>query len=428
MQKKDRPGSLRSTTQSVDHLGSSAPFAPSAVKQIGATPPSLRSVTSVVETQRPLDGLRVVALEQAVAAPFCSRQLADLGADVIKIERPDGGDSARSYDGALNGVSAYFAWLNRGKKSVVLDLKQELERDAASRLIDRADVVVSNLAPGAMERLGFGYDDVASRNPRVVWCAITGYGPDGPMRDRKAYDMLVQGESGVVSVTGGGDTPAKVGISIADIGAGMYAYSSILAALYARERTGKGERIDVSMLECLTEWMTPALYVWHGTQRIVARAGVRHNMIVPYGAYACADGDVMFAIQTDREWRRFCAEVMESPSLADDGRFATNAKRVEHRVALESMIEARFATRTRAAVMASLERADLATGAVNDVPAVMAHEQLAARKRWTTVDSPGGEIPALLPPHNLHHVTPHMGRVPALGEHTRDVLATLGDR
>jgi crotonobetainyl-CoA:carnitine CoA-transferase CaiB-like acyl-CoA transferase len=376
----------------------------------------------------PLDGLKVVALEQAVAAPFCSRQLADLGADVIKVERPDGGDSARSYDGALNGVSAYFAWLNRGKKSVVLDLKKDSDRDACSRLIDRTDVVVSNLAPGAMERLGFGYDDVAPRNPRVIWCGITGYGPDGPMRDRKAYDMLVQGESGVVSVTGSGDVPAKVGVSIADIASGMYAYSSILAALYTRERTGKGERIDVSMLECLTEWMMPALYVWHGTQRVVARAGVRHNMIVPYGAYACADGDVMFAIQTDREWRRFCADVMESPALADDDRFVTNAKRVENRVALESMIDARFATRTRADVMASLERADLATGAVNDVPGVMAHEQLAARNRWTTVDSPGGEIPALLPPHNLQHVTPRMGRVPALGEHTQEVLATLGDQ
>jgi crotonobetainyl-CoA:carnitine CoA-transferase CaiB-like acyl-CoA transferase len=376
----------------------------------------------------PLDGLKVVALEQAVAAPFCSRQLADLGADVIKVERPDGGDSARSYDGALNGVSAYFAWLNRGKKSVVLDLKKDSDRDACSRLIDRTDVVVSNLTPGAMERLGFGYDDVAPRNPRVIWCGITGYGPDGPMRDRKAYDMLVQGESGVVSVTGSGDAPAKVGVSIADIASGMYAYSSILAALYTRERTGKGERIDVSMLECLTEWMMPALYVWHGTQRVVARAGVRHNMIVPYGAYACADSDVMFAIQTDREWRRFCAEVMESPALADDDRFVTNAKRVENRVALESMIEARFATRTRADVMASLERADLATGAVNDVPGVMAHEQLAARNRWTTVDSPGGEIPALLPPHNLQHVAPRMGRVPALGEHTQEVLATLGDQ
>jgi itaconate CoA-transferase len=373
----------------------------------------------------PLVDIKVITLEQAVAAPFCSRQLADLGADVIKIERPDGGDSARAYDGALNGVSAYFAWLNRGKKSVVLDLKNEKDRAACAALIDRADVVVSNLAPGAMERLGFGYDDVSKRNPRVIWCAISGYGPDGPMRDRKAYDMLVQGESGVVSVTGSSEEPAKVGISIADIASGMYAYSSILAALYARERTGAGDRIDVSMLECLTEWMTPALYVWHGTQRVVSRAGVRHNMIVPYGAYACADGDVMFAIQTDREWRRFCDSVMDSPALADDPRFSTNAKRVENRVSLETMIEARFGAHTRTSVMAMLEKADLATGAVNDVPSVMTHQQLAARGRWTTVDSPGGEIPALIPPHNIHTVAPRMGRVPSLGEHTDEVLASL---
>src|SRR4051812_773810 len=263
----------------------------------------------------PLDGLKVVTFEQAVAAPFCSRQLADMGAEVVKIERPDGGDSARAYDSAMKGTSAYFAWLNRGKKSVVLDLKNDQHRSAAGKLIDRADIIVHNLAPGAMERLGFGYDAVKVRNARAIWCGISGYGPDGPMRDRKAYDMLVQAESGVVSVTGSADHPAKVGVSIADIASGMYAYSSILAALYAREKTGRGERIDIAMLECLTEWMTPALYVWQGANRVVARAGVRHNMIVPYGAYACAHGDVMFAIQTDREWRRFCADVMCDTSL-----------------------------------------------------------------------------------------------------------------
>src|SRR4051812_39115465 len=337
--------------------------------------------------------MRVVALEQAVAAPFASRQLADLGAEVIKIERPDGGDSARAYDGALNGTSAYFAWLNRGKKSVVLDLKNPAERFACTRLIERADVLVHNLAPGAMERLGFGYEEVSARNPRVIWCGISGYGPDGPMRDRKAYDMLVQGESGVVSVTGSPEAAAKVGASIADIASGMYAYSSILAALYSRERTGKGERIDVSMLECLAEWMMPALYVWHGTGRVVARVGVRHSMIVPYGAYACADGDVMFAIQTDREWRRFCDVVMDDPALADDSRYAANASRVQNRVSLEALIEARFNPVPRAQVMALLEQADLATAAVNDVPSVMEHAQLQSRQRWTTVPSPGGEIP-----------------------------------
>jgi itaconate CoA-transferase len=373
----------------------------------------------------PLTGLRVVALEQAVAAPFCSRQLADLGADVIKIERPDGGDSARAYDSAMRGTSAYFAWLNRGKRSVVLDLKAPADLDVCARLIDDADVFVHNLAPGAVERLGFGYDAVCARNPRAVWCGISGYGPDGPMRDKKAYDMLVQAESGVVSVTGSHDQPAKVGVSIADIASGMYAYSSILAALYARQGTGRGERIDISMLECLTEWMTPALYLWQGANRVVARAGVRHNMIVPYGAYACADGDVMFAIQTDREWRRFCADVMCDPSLASDGRYATNAARVENRQPLEERIEAHFGQHPRAEVIAMLERADIPTGMVNDVPAVVDHPQLAARQRWTRVESPSGDIPALIPPHNLQHAPPRMGRVPALGEHTNEVLATV---
>jgi len=376
----------------------------------------------------PLSGLRVVALEQAVAGPFCSRQLADLGADVVKIERPDGGDSARAYDGALNGVSAYFAWLNRGKKSVVLDLKDSGDHALCSALIDRADVVVSNLAPGAMERLGFGYDAVAARNSRVIWCGISGYGPDGEMRDRKAYDMLVQAESGVVSVTGSADAPAKVGVSIADIASGMYAYSSILAALYSRERTGAGDRIDISMLECLTEWMTPALYVWQGSKRVVKRTGVRHNMIVPYGAYACSDGDVMFAIQTDREWRRFCETVMGDSSIASDPRFSTNAARLEHRDALETMIESAFRGRKRSDVIDRLQAADIPMAAVNDVPAVAAHAQLASRKRWTTVDSPGGPIPALVPPHNIGRVAPRMGRVPTLGEHTAAMRAEMTGR
>jgi crotonobetainyl-CoA:carnitine CoA-transferase CaiB-like acyl-CoA transferase len=309
---------------------------------------------------------------------------------------------------------------------VVLDLKDRAQCDACAKLIDRADVIIHNLAPGAIERLGFGYDDVVARNPRAIWCGISGYGPDGPMRDRKAYDMLVQAEAGVVAVTGGADTPAKVGLSVADIASGMYAYASILAALIGREKTGKGERIDISMLECLTEWMTPALYVWLGAQRVVARVGVRHNMIVPYGAYACVDGSVMLAIQTDREWRRFCADVLGDAWLADDPRFVTNAKRVANRVELESMIERTFSKLSQAELMTLLERADIPTASVNEVPAVAAHPQLAARGRWTTVETPNGEIPALIPPHNLAHVSPAMGRVPALGEHTHEVLAELG--
>ncbi|HVT39076.1 MAG TPA: CaiB/BaiF CoA-transferase family protein [Gemmatimonadaceae bacterium] len=369
--------------------------------------------------------MRVVALEQAVAAPFCSRQLADMGADVIKVERPGGGDFARAYDGALNGVSAYFAWLNRGKRSIVLDLKQSHDLEICARLLDQADVFIHNLAPGAVERLGFGYDRLAELHPRLIWCGISGYGPDGPQRDRKAYDMLVQAEAGVVSLTGTPGAPAKVGISVADISAGLYGYSSILAALINRARTNRGERIDISMFECLTEWMMPPLYVWLGTHTSPARVGVRHNMVVPYGLYACADGSVLLAVQSDREWRRLCADVMEVPALADDPRFVTNELRVENRVALEAMIENRFRAHSRAEVVTWLERADIPIAAVNDVPAVAAHPQLAARGRWVNVGSPGGTIPALVPPHNLQHAPARMGDVPALGEHTSEIVAEL---
>jgi crotonobetainyl-CoA:carnitine CoA-transferase CaiB-like acyl-CoA transferase len=372
----------------------------------------------------PLDGIRVVALEQAATGPFCTRQLADMGADVIKIERP-GGDLARHYDGALNGVSAYFAWLNRGKRSIVLDVKDAHDHDVCERLLARADVFVHNLAPGAVERLGFGYDDLAASHPRLIWCGISGYGPDGPYRDRKAYDMLVQAEAGIVSMTGTEEEPAKVGVSIADIGAGLYAYSSILAALLDRQRTGRGGRIDISMLECMTEWMMPPLNVWQGTGKTPRRAGVRHNMVVPYGAYGCGDGDVLLAVQTDREWRRLCAFVLDDPALADDPRFVSNELRVANRAPLESLIDAHFEKRTRAQVIALLEAADIPTGAVNDIAAVAAHPQLAARGRWVNVDSPGGVFSALLPPHNIQGAPPNMGAVPAVGEHTAEILAQL---
>jgi crotonobetainyl-CoA:carnitine CoA-transferase CaiB-like acyl-CoA transferase len=377
-------------------------------------------------SELPFRGLRVVALEQAVAAPFCSRQLADLGAEVVKIERPDGGDFARGYDGALNGLSAYFAWLNRGKRSIALDLKLDRDRAVCAELLARADVFVHNLAPGAVERLGFGFDELTARHPRLIWCGISGYGPDGPYRDKKAYDLLVQAESGVVSVTGSPAEPAKVGISIADISSGLYAYSSILAALIARSRTGRGQRIDISMLECLTEWMMPPIYCWQGTGNIPARAGLRHNMIAPYGAYACADGKVLFGIQNEREWQRFCSEVMQTPSLAADARFASNAGRHRNREELERIIEERLSPMTRAAVVALLDRSGIANGSLNDTAEVAAHPQLAARHRWTTADSPAGPIAALLPPHNLQDAPPCMGRVPALGEHTRQILAELG--
>lgn len=373
----------------------------------------------------PLTGIRVVALEQAVAAPFCSRQLADMGAEVIKVERPGGGDPARAFDGALNGLSAYFAWLNRGKRSILLDLKEPRDHRNFSKLLQRADVFLHNLAPGAVERMGFAYPNLAAGRPRLIWCGISGYGPDGPYCEKKAYDMLVQAESGVVSLTGSEGAPAKVGVSIADISSGLYAYSSILAALIQRERTGRGERIDISMLECLTEWMMPPLYVWQGAGAIPGRAGLRHNMIVPYGAYACSDGAVMLAIQNDREWSRFCVQVMAMPALTQDQRFGTNPARLQNRAALEAIIEERFGGHTRAEVLSWLDQAGIPTGAVNDVPAVAAHPQLAARERWVLVDSCAGPISGLLPPHNLASVQPRMGRVPALGEHTREILAEL---
>ncbi len=371
----------------------------------------------------PFSGLRVVAVEQAVTAPFCTRQLADLGADVIKIERPDGGDFARDYDHVLHGLSAYFAWLNRGKRSVALDLKEPAGREALGRLCERADVFVHNLAPGAVERLGFGYGETAARNPRLIWCGISGYGPDGPYRDRKAYDMLVQGEAGTIGLTGTEEAPAKVGISMADIASGLHAYSSILAALYARERTGRGERIDISMLECLAEWAMPPIYTWLGAGRAPARCGARHNMIVPYGVYACADGTVNFSIQNEREWARFCDGVMRQPEMA--ARYPSNEVRLARRREVEADIEACFGRETRAEILRRLDAAGIASGAVNGVREVAEHPQLAARGRWTEADSPAGPIPALLPPHNLAGAPPRMGRVPALGEHTGEVLKEL---
>lgn len=374
----------------------------------------------------PLSGIRVVALEQAAAAPFCSRQLADMGAEVIKVERPDGGDFARQYDGALHGLSAYFAWLNRGKRSIVLDLKEPADHNVFAKLLERADVFIHNLAPGALDRLGFGYERLAEIHPRLIWCAISGYGPDGPYRDKKAYDMLVQAESGVISLTGTAETPSKVGISMADIASGFYGYSSILAALLNRARTGEGERIEISMLECLTEWMMAPMYVWHGTGHSPARAGSRHNMIVPYGAYACADGVVYFSVQNEREWRRFCSVVLAMPALADDDRFVTNEKRLGNRVEIEKLIEEVFGRRTRSELLALLDQASIANSQMNDVAGAVNHPQLAARQRWVDVNSPVGTIPALIPPHNLEHAPSRMGAVPALGEHTQDILAELG--
>jgi crotonobetainyl-CoA:carnitine CoA-transferase CaiB-like acyl-CoA transferase len=369
----------------------------------------------------------VVAWEHAVAAPLASRHLADLGADVVKIERPDGGDFARAYDSAVNGMSAYFVWLNRGKRSVVLDLKSDPGRSAFARLLDRADVFIHNQGPGVAERSGYGYSDLSKRNSKLVWCGISGYGPDGPHRDRKAYDMLLQGEAGVIALTGTPEQPAKVGISVADIASGMYAFSSILAALYRRQTTGGGAEVSISMLEALVEWVMPANYVAMYTGSAPQRAGGRHNFIVPYGAYAVGDGtSVNLAVQNDGQWRRLCSVVLRRPDLVDDPRFSTNERRLANRVVLEALIEEALAVRSREEVEASLAQADVPFGAVNELQQVIAHEQLSARGRWFEVPSPVGDVRALHHPFNIEGLERPAGAVPALGEHTDQVLAELG--
>ena len=374
----------------------------------------------------PLAGLRVVAWEHAVAAPLATRHLADLGADVVKIERPDGGDFARHYDSAVNGLSAYFVWLNRAKRSVALDLKSESGRQAFDTLLQRADVFVHNQGPGAAERLGVDHARLEPGNPRLVSCAISGYGPDGPHRDRKAYDLLLQGEAGVISLTGTAAEPAKIGISVADIASGMYAFSSILAALYRRESTGRGADIQISMLEALVEWVMPAAYVAEYTGRPPARAGQRHNFIVPYGGYRVGDGSsVNLAVQNEGQWRRLCAIVLRQPGLADDPRFATNELRLTNRDVLEPLIESLLVDDSRASVEARLTAADVPFGTINELKDVWRHEQLAARERWFDVQTPAGEVRAFHHPMNIQGLPRPTGSVPSLGEHTADVLAEL---
>jgi itaconate CoA-transferase len=387
----------------------------------------------------PLHGVRVVALEQAVAAPLCTRHLADLGADVVKIERPDGGDFARHYDAAVHGESAYFVWLNRGKRSVALDLGSADGRAVFERLLGTADVLVHNLGPGAIERLGFGEDRLRARWPRLISCAISGFGGDGPFRDHKAFDLLVQGESGLVSVTGPPDQPSRVGISIADIAAGMYALASILAALVERQETGTGRALEVAMLDALAEWMAvPALYERYagGTPR---GAALRHPTIAPYGSYETVDGrSILVAVQNDAQWRRFCALVLELPAAADDPRFSSNPRRVANRDELEAMIGDRLGRLDRSSLVARLERADVPFGSVNGVGDLIAHPQLAARGRWIEVATPSGV--AILPRSPLDGVArggsagaagaaaPEPGPVPSAGEHTAEVLHELGLR
>lgn len=376
---------------------------------------------------RPLEGLTVVALEHAVAAPFCTRQLADYGARVIKVERPDGGDLGRGYDRTVNGLASYFVWLNRGKESVTLDVKSAVGREVLDRLVDRADVVVQNLAPGAATRLGLAYDTLASRNARVIVADISGYGDGGPYAEKKAYDLLIQAEAGLVSVTGSSDEPSRCGVSIADVASGMYAYSGILTALLVRERTGKGTRIEVSMLEALAEWMGQPLYYGHYGRKAPVRSGATHPTIAPYGPHRAGDGrEVIFGLQNEREWATFCREVLDRPDLARDPRFSSNSERVANRAELTPIVERAFSPFTAEQVVERLDRASIANGRINDVDEVVAHPQLVARERWRTVGTSAGPVKALLPPANLRGVDAAMGDVPALGQHTDAVLGWLG--
>ena len=378
------------------------------------------------EYDAPLCGLRVVALEQAVAGPLCTRHLGDLGADVVKIERPDGGDLARGYDSVVHGESAYFAWLNRGKRSVVLDLADAAGFAALEGLLGTADVFVHNLGPHSVDRKGLDWDALHRRWPSLISCGISGYGTEGPDAHRKGFDLLIQAESALVSVTGSPDAPAKVGVSIADISSGMYAFSSVLAALILRARTGEGVRIDVAMLDCLAEWMTQPLYhrIYGGFEP--PRTGLFHNSICPYGPYPVAHGKtVNIGVQTAAQWRAFCVRVLDQPELVDDARFRTNERRVANRASLELIVVEHLRTIEAAPLIATLEAADIPCGVVNDVAGLAAHVQLSSRDRWFEVGSPSGPITALVPPFNLFGVARPTGDVPALGQHTLEVLAEL---
>ena len=375
---------------------------------------------------RPLDGVTVLSLEQAVAAPFATRQLADLGARVVKIERPGTGDFARGYDAAAGGLSSHFVWLNRSKESLTLDVKHPRAGAVLRRLLAEADVFVANLAPGATGRLGLSAAELRAAHPRLVVCEISGYGSTGPYRDRKAYDLLVQAEAGLLAITGTPDEPVKVGISVADIAAGMYAYAGVLTALLMRARTGAGTVVEVSMLEALGEWMGYPLYYASGGSA-PRRSGARHAVIAPYGPFAGGDGDVVYlGIQNEREWRAFCGQVLRRPALADDPRFSANALRLENREALDAEIEAVFGALDTPDIAARLDEARIANARMRTVQQFAEHPQLAARDRWRRVETPVGPLSATLPPATIGGVEPVMGPIPALGEHTDAILGGLG--
>lgn len=372
----------------------------------------------------PLDGVTVVSLEHAVAAPFATRQLADLGARVIKIERPGVGDFARDYDRTVHGQSSYFVWLNRGKESLELDIKTE--RPLLDAIVARADVFVQNLAPGAVERLGLDAESVRDRHPGLIHCSISGYGPDGPYRSKKAYDLLVQCETGLVMSTGTPDAPAKAGVSIADIATGMYAYSGILTALYDRERTGNGASLHVAMIDALGEWMSqPAYFSRYGAEP-PRRSGAKHPSIAPYGPHRTGDGEIFLGIQNDREWTVLCRDVLGNPGLATDPRFRTNDDRVANRAELTAIIERAFAGRDADEVVDLLERHGIANARLRTPEEFTRHPQLAARDRWRPVEVPGGVMDALLPPVAVAGQEPVMGAVPVLGRHNAAIRAEFG--
>ncbi|MDW5444828.1 CaiB/BaiF CoA-transferase family protein [Polaromonas sp. SM01] len=384
----------------------------------------------MTQQTRPLDGITVISLEHAIAAPFCTRQLADLGARVIKVERPGAGDFARAYDQRVDGMASHFVWVNRSKESLTLDLKQPAALAVLKQLLSTADVLVQNLAPGASARMGLGFEELSAVNPKLIVCDISGYGEDGPYRDKKAYDLLIQSEAGFLSVTGTPEEPCKSGNSMADIAAGMYAYTSILAALLQRDKvsgTGKGSHIDVSMLESLAEWMGyPMYYAYEGAPP-PPRSAASHATIYPYGPFVAGDGGtVMLGLQNEREWKVFCELVLQDAALATDSRFDSNSRRNEHREALKAIILAAFATMSTAQVSAKLDEAQIANARMNSMAELWAHPQLQARDRWRQVATPVGDIPALLPPGRVSSFDYRMDAIPAVGQHTDAILRELG--
>jgi crotonobetainyl-CoA:carnitine CoA-transferase CaiB-like acyl-CoA transferase len=376
---------------------------------------------------RPLDGVTVISLEHAIAAPFCTRQLADLGARVIKVERPGAGDFARAYDNRVEGEASHFVWVNRSKESLTLDLKHPAALNVLMSILESADVLVQNLAPGAAARMGLSYSKLKEAHPRLIVCDISGYGEDGPYRDKKAYDLLIQSEAGFLSVTGTPDEPSKSGNSIADIAAGMYAYTGVLAALLQRGKTGKGSHIDVSMLESLAEWMGYPMYYSYNGATPPPRTSASHATIYPYGPFTAGDGGtVILGIQNEREWRQFCEKVLINPTLATDQRFDANTKRNANREALQRLVLDTFASLTTNQLLDRLDSAQIANARMNDMQGLWNHPQLQARNRWCKVESPAGPIPALLPAGRQSAFEYRMDPVPRVGQHTDAILTSLG--